>query len=155
LLDGNSLPIGGGGPGWPRLVPAGDDDAMAGVMPEAMVNTYPDTRFEMEGWPWPALTPVLMDEGDAVLTLHSLPHTATPNLSLDPRMNIYFRIRRLRRDNPHEGNRSVGWGLSDHPDRALNGDFLEYPDEYDPYQSSIEKMCAHWSEWHGMQHITS
>jgi hypothetical protein len=146
-------PIGGGGPGWPRLVASGEDNAYAGKMPEAMVRTYPDNRFEMKGWPWPELTPALMQEGDAVIALHALPHTATPNLSDDPRINVYFRIRRHRPDNPHEGNRRVGWGVSDHPDRALNGDFLEYPDSYDPYKTSIDKLCHHWSEWDGMQQI--
>ena len=102
------------------------------------------------GWPWPDLTPVLMEEGDVVIALHSLPHTATPNLSGDPRVNVYFRIRRLREDNPYEGDERVGWGLTDHPDRALNGDFLDYPGHYDPFEYSIEKLCDHWSEWQGM-----
>ena len=56
-----------------------------------------------------------MSAGDGVIALHSCPHTASPNLSDDPRMNIYFRIRRMRQANPHEGNRKVGWGVSDHP----------------------------------------
>ena len=144
-------PIGGGGPRWPRLIPADDDRAVAGTMPRAMVDTYPDTRFEGEDWPWPELTPTLMAEGDAVLALHALPHTATPNLSDDPRMNVFFRIRRLRPENPYEGDPRIGWGVSDHPARALNGDFLEYPANYDPYQTSVDKMCDHWSEWSGMQ----
>ena len=71
-------PIGGGGPDWPRLQAMPKGQAFAGIMPPAMVNTYPDTRFEHELWPWPELTPVLMQEGDAVIALHSLPHTATP-----------------------------------------------------------------------------
>ena len=148
-------PIGGSGPDWPRLIPAGEDEAYAGIMPQAMEATYPETRFEKDGWPWPELTPVLMAEGDAVIALHSLPHTATPNLSDDPRMNVFFRIRRFRPDNPYEGDKRVGWGVSDHPDRALNGDFLDYPDGYDPFATSIEKMCDHWSEWDGMRHIVA
>ena len=147
--------IGGGGPDWPRLQAMGDDQAFAGIMPRAMVQTYPDTRFEHEDWPWPELTPVLMQEGDAVIALHSLPHTATPNLSDDPRMNVFFRIRRHRPENPWEGNKRVGWGVSDHPDRALNGDFLNYPEDYDPYATSVAKMCDHWSEWDGMAHIAA
>ena len=146
-------PIGGGGPGWPRLVPVGEDSAMAGIMPKAMEATYPDTRFEHEDWPWPDLTPALMEEGDAFITLHALPHTATPNLSSDPRINVYYRVRRTREENPHEQNRKIGWGVSDHPDRALNGDFLDYPDHYNPYQTSVDKLCNHWSEWDGMADI--
>ena len=140
-------PIGGGGPDWPRLLPLGEDEAYAGIMPPAMVATYPDTRFDHHDWPWPELTPVLMDEGDAVVALHALPHTATPNMSDDPRMNVFFRIRRLRPENPYEGVKRIGWGVSDHPDRALNGDFLDYPDAYDPFKTSVDKMCDHWSEW--------
>jgi len=124
-------------------------------MPRAMVDAYPDTRFEDVDWPWPELTPTLMAEGDAVIALHALPHTATPNLSEHPRMNVFFRIRRLRPENPYEGDPRVGWGVSDHPDRALNGDFLEYPASYDPYQTSVDKMCDHWSEWSGMEEIVS
>ena len=140
-------PIGGGGPRWPRLQAMGEDGAFAGIMPPAMVASYPATRFEHELWPWPELTPVLMEEGDAVIALHALPHTATPNLSDDPRMNVFFRIRRFRPENPYEGDPVVGWGVSDHPDRALNLDFLDYPDDYDPYRTSVDKMCDHWSEW--------
>ena len=148
-------PIGGGGPDWPRLQALDQDNAFAGIMPPSMVDSYPKTRFEMDDWPWPELTPVRMNKGDAVIALHSLPHTATPNMSDEPRMNVYFRIRRFRQQNPYEGDRVVGWGVSDHPDRALNGDFLEYPDSYDPFQTSIERMCDHWSEWDGMRDIDS
>ena len=62
-------------------------------------------------------------------------------------MNVFFRIRRFRPENPYEGDPVVGWGVSDHPDRALNLDFLDYPDDYDPYRTSVDKMCDHWSEW--------
>ncbi len=143
-------PIGGGGPDWPRLQPMNQDQAFAGIMPPKLVDSYPATSFEMPGWPWPELTPVLMKEGDAVIALHALPHTATPNLSEDPRMNVFFRLRRLRPDNPYEGDPCIGWGVSDHPDRQLNGDFLDYPPSYNPYQISVERMCDHWSEWDGM-----
>lgn len=120
------------------------------MMPKAMVDTYPNTSFEHPDWPWPALTPVLMEAGDAVIALHSLPHTATPNLSDEPRMNVYFRIRRYRAENPYEGDARVGWGVSDHPDRCMNGDFLDYPDGYDAVQVSVDKLCDHWSEWSGL-----
>ncbi len=80
----------GGGPDWPRLIPAGEDGAYAGIMPQAMEAASPETRFEQDGWPWSELTPVLMEESEAVIALHSLPHTATPNLSDDPRMNVFF-----------------------------------------------------------------
>ena len=146
-------PVGGGGPEWPRLQAAPNDGAFAGIMPPGMVASYPDRTFEDDRWPWPELTPALMGEGDAVVALHSLPHTATANLSDDPRMNVLFRIRRGRPENSHEGNPVVGWGVSDHPDRALSGAFLDYPDSYDPYRTSIDKLCDHWSEWQGMGEV--
>ena len=31
------------------------------------------------------------------------------------------------------------------------GQFLDYPEAYDPWQTSIDKLCDHWSEWDGMQ----
>ena len=148
-------PLGGSGPEWPRLQPGPNDTAMAGVMPPEMVNAYPDRKFKMDGWPWPELTPALLAEGDGFIALHSLPHTATANLSEDPRMNVLFRIRRGRPENPHEGNPVIGWGVSDHPDRALSGAFLDYPDSYDPYQVSIDKLCDHWSEWQGMTEVVA
>ena len=148
-------PLGGGGPLWPRLVETGNDTAFAGIMPPAMYEAYPDDNVQLDGWPWPGLTPVLMEEGDAVIALHSLPHTATPNMSDDPRMNVLFRIRRLRDDNPYEGNVRIGWGVCDHPDRTLAGEFLEYPAGYNPYEYSIDKLCDHWSEWDGMKTIVT
>ena len=69
-------------------------------------------------------------------------------------MNIYFRIRRLREGNANEGTRRVAHGVSDHPDRGYFGQFLEYPDGYDPWSTSIDKLCDHWSEWDGMQFLT-
>lgn len=101
----------------------------------------------IEGWPWRELTPVLLGAGDAVIALHSCSHTATPNFGPNPRMNVYFRIRRRREGNPHEGSRRVGHGVSDHPDRGYFGQFLEYPESYDPWTTSIDKLCNHWSEW--------
>ena len=148
-------PLGGGGPEWPRLQPQGEDQAFAGIMPPKMVESYPETTFDSDEWPWPELTPVLMEEGDAVIALHSLPHTATPNLSDDPRMNVFFRIRRYREENPYEGDPRIGWGISDHPDRMLSGNFLDYPIDYNPYKTSVEKMCDHWSEWEGMAEVVA
>jgi len=104
-------------------------------------------------WPWPELTPVLLNAGDAAIVMHSCPHTPTPNFGPNPRMNIYFRIRRLREGNPHEGSRRLGHGVSDHLDRGYFGQFLQYPESYDPWQTSINKLCDHWSEWDGFQKL--
>ncbi len=148
--------IGPEGPDWPRIkaTPGG----------RTYCNGLPDTIRELareraagakkiEGWPWPELTPVLLARGDAVIAMHSCPHTPTPNHGREARMNVYFRIRRLRPENPHEGSRRVGHGVNDHPDRGYFGQFLEYPETYDPWQTSIEKMCDHWSEWDGLKSL--
>ena len=97
------------------------------------------------------MTPVRLRPGDAVVAVHGLPHCATPNLSDKDRASVYFRIRRLRPLNPHEGSRSVGHGVSDHCDIAYYGRQLEYPDGYDPFAVSLQKLCDPWSEWDGMQ----
>ena len=46
-------------------------------------------------------------------------------------------------------------GDSDHPDRGWNGEFLDYPDGYNPWQVAIDKLCHPWSEWDGMQEVVS
>ena len=150
--------IGPEGLDWPRI--------KVSAAGRPYLNGLPDTvrdkawrlgeRAEpIDGWPWPWLTPVLLDDGDAVIALHSCPHTATPNLGPDPRMNVYFRIRRWREGNPHEGTRRLGHGVSDHLDRGYYGQFLEYPRSYDPWQTSIDKLCDHWREWDGIDPATS
>ena len=116
----------------------------AGVMPPAMTSTYPDKVV---------LTLLMMEAGVGLITLHSIPHAATMNRSDQSRVNVYSRIRRFRAQNPHEGNPVILWGISDHPDRAMNGDWLEYPVDYDPYACSREKLCDHWSDWQGMQDL--
>ncbi len=150
--------VGPEGVGWPRV--------KIGASGKPYMNGLPDRIREMAGerakagtptenWPWPELTPVLLGAGDAVIALHSCPHTPTPNLGPNPRMNIYFRVRRFREGNPNEGTRRVAHGVSDHPDRGYFGQFLEYPDDYDPWQTTIDRLCDHWSEWDGMQDIVN
>lgn len=150
--------VGPEGPGWPRVKIDGDGKPYANGLPDRIRELAAQRAARGEPtpqWPWPELTPVLLKAGDAVITLHSLPHTATPNLGPNPRMNIYFRIRRLRENNPHEGTRRVAHGVSDHPDRGYFGQYLAYPEDYDPWQTSIDKLCDHWSEWDGMQEIVA
>ena len=146
--------IGPEGPGWPRIKATEKGQTYLNGLPESVRARMYERRKHsdpVEGWEWPELTPVLLQEGDAVIALHSCPHTATPNRGPEPRMNIYFRIRRLREENPHEGSRRLGHGVSDHLDRGYYGQFLEYPSTYNPWMTSIEKLCNHWAEWQGMQ----
>lgn len=150
--------IGPEGIDWPRVKIDGHGRPYMNGLPDSirqLARERAADRQPTDEWPWPELTPVLLRAGDAVIALHSCPHTPTPNLGPNPRMNIYFRIRRWRQGNPHEGTRRVAHGVSDHPDRGYYGQFLEYPDSYDPWQTSIDKLCDHWSEWDGMQDLVA
>jgi len=150
--------IGPEGPGWPRIKVTESGRTYLNGLPESVrahLQMKREHALPIDKWDWPELTPVLLDEGDAVIALHSCPHTPTPNHSGHPRMNIYFRIRRLREGNPHEGSRRLGHGVSDHLDRGYYGQFLDYPSTYDPWKTSVENLCDHWSEWQGMHEIVA
>lgn len=150
--------IGSEGPGWPRIKTTPEGGTYLNGLPDTVrgqAAKAAETAEPLAGWPWPEMTPVLLDQGDAVIALHSCPHSSTPNLGPEPRMNVYFRIRRFREGNPHEGNRRLGHGVSDHLDRGYYGQVLEYPASYDPWKTSVEKLCDHWSEWDGMRELVA
>ena len=145
--------IGPEGLGWPRIRIDEDGKPYLNGLPQKVRDiVYADSNkeSEYENWPWPELTPVCLGAGDAVIALHSCPHTATPNFGSDPRMNLYFRLRKWRDGNPNEGMRRVGHGVSDHPDRGYYGQYLKYPDTYDAWETSIALLCTHWSDWDGI-----
>ena len=155
--DAGSI-IGPEGIGWPRMKIDDRGRPYMNGLPDVIrqrAKELAERNDAIANWPWRELTPVLMEPGDCVIALHSLPHTPTPNLGPNPRMNVYFRIRRLREGNPHEGSRRLGHGVSDHPDRGYFGQYLDYPDDYDPWATSIAKLCDHWSEWDGMQEVVA
>lgn len=143
--------VGPEGPGWPRLAPVGESGVALNVLPEAVRARFAEgATTTPDGTRWLQPTPILLDEGDAVITLHAIPHCGTRNeRGAEPRMNVYFRMRRQR-----PGGARV-LGDSDHPDRGWNGEFLDYADGYDPWQVAIDKLCDHWSEWDGMQDLTA
>ncbi len=149
--------VGPEGPGWPRIRIDSDGRPYNNGLPDSIRDiaaARARAGTPTDDWPWPELTPVLLGAGDAVIALHSCPHTPTPNLGPNARMNIYFRIRRLREGNPNEGTRRVAHGVSDHPDRGYFGQYLDYPPGHDPFRISIDRLCDHWSEWDGMQPLT-
>ena len=140
--------IGPEGPGWPRLAPVGNGSVEMVPMPEEIRDLFMEEALTTkDGKVWLKPTPILLNEGDAVIALHACPHGASRNHSADPRMNVYFRLRRKRT------GRARVRGDSDHPDRGWNGEFLKYPEGFNPWQSSIDAMCDHWSEWDGMQAV--
>lgn len=150
--------IGPEGPDWPRIKIDKSGSPYTNGLPNAIrlkAEQLAQAGKPTDNWPWPELTPILLSAGDAIIALHSCPHTPTPNLGPNSRMNIYFRIRGLREGNPHEGTRRLAHGVSDHPDRGYFGQFLEYPEDYNPWQTSIDKLCDHWSEWEGMQSLVN
>ena len=111
---------------------------------------------ESYGLLWPTPTPINLEQGDAVITLHSVPHSATLNFnpSGEERMNVYFRLRRMR-----PGGLQV-FGDSDHPDLAFKAhrkalSELYAADAPDPFRIAIDKLCDHWSEWDGMQEVVA
>ena len=148
--------IGPEGLDWPRIKESKSGKPFYNGLPDQVRQKAEEMAKDTDAskeWPWPELTPVLLNEGDATIVMHSCPHTPTPNFGPNPRMNIYFRIRREREDNPHEGSRRLGHGVSDHLDRGYFGQFLEYPESYDPWKTSIDKLCDHWSEWDGFREL--
>ena len=74
--------IGAEGVGWPRIKIAANGRPYMNGLPDSIRSRAAElakTNPAIDGWPWPELTPVLMDPGDAVIAMHSLPHTPTPN----------------------------------------------------------------------------
>ena len=142
--------VGPEGPGWPRLQPVGNDGVQFTSLPPSIVDAHLDTAETTEdGRVWLKPAPVLLDEGDAVIALHACPHNVTMNLGADPRLNVYFRLRRKR-----PGHQQT-LGDSDHPDREWEGGFYEFEEGYNPWRASIETMCDHWSDWDGMQEVVA
>jgi len=148
--------VGPEGLDWPRVTVRDGQPPGLNPLPGAVKKAYADGEAPSydpsAAWPWPELTPVLLAEGDAVIALHAAPHCATPNLGPSVRQNVYFRIRRSRPGNPHEGSRHLRHGASDRPDVSFaTGKQLEYPPHYDPFKTSVDLMCDHWSDWDGMK----
>lgn len=143
--------VGPEGEGWPRLKPVGKNGVALNALPKEIREKFSDgSETTPDGTVWLQPTPILLDEGDAVIVLHAVPHCGTENRhGHEPRMNVYFRLRK------HRPGGATVLGDSDHPDRGWGGEFLDYPEGYDPWQVAIDKLCDHWSEWDGMQEFVA
>lgn len=155
-------PIGYEGPGWPRVDPASVARGTPRMgMPAALLQP-PQARHgglvDIPGWrdgrgkPYTWITPVVLEEGDAVVALHGLPHAGTANHSRDTRYSAYYRVRRFRPQNPYEGDPRWLHGTRDQNDRLADALAVTFDYErYNPYRLTIDHLCDMWSQWHGMK----
>ena len=141
--------LGPEGPGWPRLDYEAPNRCGLVYLPKAVRDQFVDDDSEAtpDGRRWPRPTQVLMEPGDACLTVYNIPHTGTRNeRGSESRKNIIFRLRNKSRQPDKVVN-----GVSDHPDRGQMGEWLEYETGNDPWKRSKEAMCNMWDEWEGLQ----
>ena len=145
--------IGPEGPGWPRLNHDAPNRCGLVYLPEAVRDQFLDDTSECtpDGVRWPRPTQILMEPGDACITVFHMPHSGTRNeRGTEPRRNVIFRIRNKKR----QPNKLVN-GISDHPDRGQRGEWLEYEAGNDPWQRSKDALCNQWNEWEGMAEVVA
>lgn len=148
--------IGPEGPAWPRFDHDAPNRAGHVLLPlpvqeqlMAMASETPDCTPDGRSWPRP--TQIMMEPGDAAITVFQMPHTGTRNeFGSESRKNIIFRIRNKRRQ-PNV----VVTGVSDHPDRGQKGEWLEFEDGNNPWERSKLALTNMWHEWEGMQDIVA
>ena len=145
--------IGQEGPGWPRLNHDAPNRCGLVYLPDAVRAEFLDDTSERtpDGVRWPRPTQILMEPGDACITVFHMPHSGTRNeRGTEPRKNVIFRIRNKKRQPDKLVN-----GISDHPDRGQRGEWLEYEAGNDPWQRSKDALCNQWDEWEGMADVVA
>ncbi|MEM7020524.1 MAG: hypothetical protein AAF512_24680 [Pseudomonadota bacterium] len=106
-----------------------------------------------DGRAWPRPTQVLMEAGDACITMYHIPHSSTRNEhGTESRKNIIFRIRNKKRQPNIVADNT---GVTDHPDRGFMGGWLAFEEGNNPWERSKHSMCNMWDEWEGMQDIVA
>ena len=140
------------GPGWPRLDHTVPNRCGLVYLPEAVREQFLDEDSEStpDGRRWPRPTQILMEPGDACITIYQIPHSGTRNEGTEPRQSIIFRLRNKKR----QPNVLVN-GISDHPDRGQRGEWLTFERGNDPWQRSKYAMCNMWHEWDGMRAVVA
>ncbi|SVA75201.1 uncharacterized protein METZ01_LOCUS128055 [marine metagenome] len=145
--------LGPEGPEWPRLNYDCPNRCGMVYVPQSVQDQFIDETSEStpDGKKWPRPTQVLMDKGDACITLYHIPHSGTRNEDgTESRKNMIFRIRNKKRQPKVMVN-----GISDHPDRGQRGEWLEFEEGNDPWERSKYAMCNMWNEWEGMQAVVA
>ena len=145
--------LGPEGPRWPRLDYDCPNRCGMVYLPPEVREKFVDENAEStpDGKPWPKPTQILMEPGDAAITMYHIPHSGTRNEhGTESRKNIIFRIRHKKR----QPNKRVN-GVSDHPDRGQMGEWLSYEKGNDPWQRSKYAMCNMWHEWDGMREVVA
>lgn len=143
--------IGVEGPGWPRLAYDTPNGCGLVYLPKSVRDQFVDDSSEStpDGKKWPRPTQVLMNPGDACITVYQMPHSGTRNENgPESRKTIIFRIRNKRRQPDKLVN-----GITDHPDRGQRGEWLDYEEGNNPWERSKDAMCNMWDEWEGMHDV--
>ena len=141
------------GPGWPRLDHDCPNRCGLVYLPDAVREQLVDSSSEStpDGKRWPRPTQILMEPGDACMTVFQIPHSGSRNEhGSESRKSIIFRIRNKKRQPDKLVN-----GVSDHPDRGQMGEWLEYEEGNNPWERSKHAMCNMWHEWDGMQEVVA
>ena len=128
------------GPGWPRLDIDAPNRCGQVYLPEIVSNHFIDENAEAtpDGKLWPQGTQCLVDDGDVILAMHSIPHSGSRNEWGTPRMNMIWRIRAKKRQ-PN----FIHYGGTDHPDRinlSANGNGINVNACF--YSNTIATHCC-------------
>ena len=145
--------LGPEGPRWPRLNHDVPNRCGMVYLPDDVQNAFVDETSEAtpDGRQWARPTQILMEPGDACITMYHIPHSGTRNVNgAESRKNIIFRIRNKRRQPTKRVN-----GVSDHPDRGQMGEWLTFEKGNNPWQRSKYAMCNMWHEWEGMREVVA
>ena len=147
--------LGPEGPGWPRLNHETPNRCGMNYLPDAVRDAFVDENSAQtaDGRRWPRPTQILMEAGDACVTMYHIPHSATRNeKGSEARKSIIFRLRNKKRQPNLVADNT---GLTDHPDRKFDGGWLTFEEGFDPWQRSKAAMIDMWDEWRGMAEVVA
>jgi len=163
------------GPGWERINCEAENGLGINYLPRPVWDEFTDEarhgplERSPDGVVWPRPQQMLMEEGDACLTVYHVAHSGTRNeRGKEPRQNMIFRIR-AKAHNPNV----VVNGVSDHLDRGQWGEWLDpagkfhrvfnFVDKskdlekewFDPFERSKHLLCNPWEVWPGMREVVA